>query len=113
VLLRIDRANASSEPLFGLGPQIVSLRKQPSGIESDEIDIDVVLNKHLQDDLVLQPEAGRKDDAPGNFLTQLAQPVDRGKRLKQGPKPHGPRKPPGFFSPYSAFGSNLPNCPCL
>src|SRR5215467_4150137 len=61
-LLRIDRPDAASIAPFGLFPGRISFRKQPAGVERDHVDIESSFTDVMQDDLVLQPEAGREND---------------------------------------------------
>ena len=55
---------------FGGDPNRVGFLEQASGIERDDININSLLGKQMRDDLVLEPKAGREDDAANNFLPQ-------------------------------------------
>ncbi len=57
---RIDRANAAAEMAFGFRPEIVSLGKQPSGIERDDINVDAAVMDHVQQRLILDAKARRE-----------------------------------------------------
>jgi len=61
--LRNDSANTAAITLFGFGPDIVCLAKQPAGIERDQIDIEL-LERTACDRLVLKSEAGGKNQRP-------------------------------------------------
>jgi hypothetical protein len=58
----VDSANAPAVSALDLGPKLVGLRKQPSGIEGDDIDCEVLSEDRMGDCLILNPETGSEYD---------------------------------------------------
>ena len=61
-MARVDRADAPAIALLGLLPGRVGLGKQPAGVEGDDVDVEPGLAEVMQDDLVLEAEAGGEHD---------------------------------------------------
>ena len=57
--LRIDGADATSIAAFGLFPNPIGLRKQPAGVDGNDLYRDSSRADVMQDDLALETEAGR------------------------------------------------------
>src|SRR5580704_627908 len=78
---RVDRAHPPAIALLGALPRRVGLRKQPAGVEGDEVDIEPRLANVMEDDLILEAEACReRDRAPHLFAEthQAARNVEPG-----------------------------------
>src|SRR5579864_3437459 len=80
---RVDRAHPPAIALLGTLPGRVGLRKQPTGIEGDEVDIELRLANVMKNDLVLEAEACREGDCAPHLVAetrQAARHVEPGER---------------------------------
>jgi hypothetical protein len=69
--------------LLGALPGRVGLRKQPAGVERDDVDIEPCLANVMEDDLILEAEACREGDRARHVLAethQAARNIEPGER---------------------------------
>src|SRR5579871_2288025 len=87
-VLRIDGADAATVMPFRLLPGCVCFWKQPPGVERNDIDVEASLVDVMENDLVLQPEAGGENDGSIHGITDSGEPLGeiqpRQRRIKPG-----------------------------
>ena len=77
VMPGIDRPDPPPIPLLGRGPKLVRLGKQTAGIKRCNLDIDCLLGQKVEDDLILQSEAGGERDLPADRVAKARQSLPR------------------------------------
>jgi len=76
-ILRIDRADAPAVAALRLRPKLVALAKQPAGVECRNLNVDRVLGDQMENDLILQTEAGREHDPSVGLAPEPRQALGR------------------------------------
>ena len=90
-VLRIDRADANAVALLALHPDVVCLRKQPAGVEGDDLHVDLMLPQRVEDHLVLEAEARGKDDRSADLTAHEVQSLIERRRRERGRERRRPR----------------------
>jgi len=81
-------------------PKLIGLGKQTPGVECHHVDIEAAVIDHVQDGLILDAEAGRKDDPAVDFVAQKREPPAGGRRRSVGPgSPRGSNAFAGLTEP--------------
>ena len=73
--IRRKGANAFAVARFRLAPHIVGFGKQSPGFERHDIDVEVLGENGVNDRLILDPEAGREHQPPGDGLARRLEPA--------------------------------------
>ncbi len=75
--VRREGANAFAVARFRLAPDVMRFRKQSSRLQRYDVDIKILRENSVNDGLVLDPEAGREHEPPGDSLARRPQPAEQ------------------------------------
>src|SRR3984957_1056492 len=76
--------DADAVATFGLGPDIIGLRKKPAGVERRDVDRQRLREDRVRDGLILKSKTCREHHAAGNLAAdrrQALKQIERGKAL--------------------------------